>query len=196
MRSTGPALVSNPPVNHPIVEGECSFRSSACICSSCVHGPALYFVTVQNPDIARSFVATLPASPPDFTLLNRLSSAPGLLGRVLSSLNPHTDYLVGTSDTPVDVSSDYMNHIYNFQELQSWALVEQEGSAYLSLLTPVPASPARSALLATRRMADVVPVYVLYIYYKVRVPYLLRTAITDRMPRRHLWGIQLLRRAS
>ncbi|KAJ7817986.1 hypothetical protein B0H14DRAFT_3474172 [Mycena olivaceomarginata] len=60
---------------------------------------ALYFVGVKSTMGARSLAQILcPTIPPDCSIIERLST--GLLGRILSGLDDHAEYLVGTSNTP------------------------------------------------------------------------------------------------
>ncbi|KAJ7617577.1 hypothetical protein B0H17DRAFT_1152470, partial [Mycena rosella] len=125
---------------------------------------AVYCVSVQNLQGGRTFVEVLVLAPPDHTLLERLST--GLLGRVLRSIQERAHYYIGTSDIPVDVHQDYMNHMYRFRELGSWADLGMEGNTALSALSPVPASPERKSLLASQGLDSSTPTYTVYIYHE------------------------------
>ncbi|KAJ7614212.1 hypothetical protein B0H17DRAFT_1220653 [Mycena rosella] len=116
------------------------------------------------PDSGRTFVEVLVLAPPDHTLLERLSTR--LLGRVLRSIQERAQYYIGTSDIPVDVHQDYMNHMYRFHELGSWADLEMEGNTALLALSPVPASPERNSLLASQELDSPTPTYTVYIYHE------------------------------
>jgi hypothetical protein len=115
---------------------------------------------------ARSLAQILcPAIPPDCSVIERLST--GLLGRILSGLDDHAEYLVGTSNTPTLVEHDFMAFGTLFDELGSWAALEAPTDDTLTRLLPIDVSPARTALLSAHRLGDGVPVYVLYIYHRV-----------------------------
>ncbi|KAJ6554684.1 hypothetical protein B0H19DRAFT_1263000 [Mycena capillaripes] len=124
---------------------------------------ALYLINVHLLNGRRTFVQILPALPPDTTIIERLST--GMLSRMIGSLD-RTQFYIATADVPVDVSGDYMNWIYNFRELGTWQELEDGSNEGLSLVRPVPNSPARTALLAGRQMSDGVPVYAIYIYHQ------------------------------
>ncbi|KAJ7437675.1 hypothetical protein B0H11DRAFT_2197046 [Mycena galericulata] len=121
-------------------------------------GLALFFVGMQIPQGRRVFVDQLSTAPPDHTLLHRLGVAIPILGRTLHAIQDREHFFVGTTSIPVDVSADYMNHVYSFHELGSWADLEQPGNMGPSILTPAFASAERSALLTSRGLSDAIPI--------------------------------------
>ncbi|KAJ6570007.1 hypothetical protein B0H10DRAFT_2238005 [Mycena sp. CBHHK59/15] len=133
---------------------------------SLVEERALFFIGMQVPQGRRSFVEVLRTLPPDGTIFARLSIGAPMLGRALRAIGDRTHFFVGTTDVPVDVFGDYMNHVHNFRELGSWADIDGPHDSPLSLVTPAPMSAARTALLATRNLHDSIPVYILYIYHE------------------------------
>ncbi|KAK7027641.1 hypothetical protein R3P38DRAFT_3520413 [Favolaschia claudopus] len=129
---------------------------------------ALYLVGLHAPHGRRSFVEVLAADPPDPTLIRRLQN--GMLGRMLQDLRRQMgDYYIATSRAAVSVDTpgdDYMRWDHGFEELGSWAAVEDAAnSAVWDRVLPIESSPERTRLLTHRRMAAESPVYVLYIYH-------------------------------
>ncbi|KAF8145147.1 hypothetical protein K438DRAFT_1782182 [Mycena galopus ATCC 62051] len=128
---------------------------------------AIYFVGVHALQGRRTFVEVVQTASPDHTIIERLST--GLLGRMLATIRAdQANFYVGTSHTPIDVSGDYMNHVHTFRELGGWSDMEDGNSSALSMLTPVPASAERTAVLTRCLLHDPVPVYVLYIYHAIQ----------------------------
>ncbi|KAF8188551.1 hypothetical protein K438DRAFT_1972254 [Mycena galopus ATCC 62051] len=124
----------------------------------------VYFIGVHALRGRRTFVEVAQTASPDHTLIERLST--GLLGRMLVTIRPDwADFYIGTSNTPIDVSGDYMNHVHAFRELGGWSDMEDVSSSALSTLTPIPASHERTAVLTRCGLHGLVPVYVLYIYH-------------------------------
>lgn len=89
---------------------------------------------------------------PDHTLVERLCNDPRetglLLRRMVGEIRTadRADFFLGTSDYPVEVQGDYMNHHYRFRELGSWLgleLTTADNAAALeigqsiSLVTPI-----------------------------------------------------------
>jgi hypothetical protein len=132
-------------------------------------GEALYFIGLQTPQSGREFVEVIVTSPPDHTLIERLST--GLLGRQLGRIQDRSAYYIGTAEAPVPVSANYMHHSCTFRELGPWLQVQSAEDVSLAGLEPVPTSQARSTLLAGRRLSDSVPVYTLYIYHEVSLQF-------------------------
>jgi hypothetical protein len=91
--------------------------------------------------------------------------------------NDKENYHIGTANKPVNVSSDYANHVHLFHELGSWTDIEDAESPALANLMPVGASLERSSLLVNRGLSDEVAVYVLYIYHTVSECILMRRII-------------------
>ncbi|KAJ7238534.1 hypothetical protein B0H12DRAFT_1237888 [Mycena haematopus] len=126
---------------------------------------ALYFVGIQTNEGRRSFVEVVATTPPDHTLIERIST--GMLGRAVRGIRQNqADFYIGTSDCPVEVSEDYMNHVYGFRELGSWLDVETATNLELATLVPVSDSAPKMRLLGARRLNEHTPVYVLYIYHE------------------------------
>ncbi|KAJ6546118.1 hypothetical protein B0H10DRAFT_1969778 [Mycena sp. CBHHK59/15] len=80
---------------------------------------------------------------------------------------------------------DYTNHQYNFREIGSLLDLENSHSRE-NIFEPIPASPARSALLETQRVAASTPVFVLYVYHQDAEPY------SDRLRYQSTAGTTLL----
>ncbi|KAJ6624024.1 hypothetical protein B0H10DRAFT_1943515 [Mycena sp. CBHHK59/15] len=80
---------------------------------------------------------------------------------------------------------DYTNHQYNFREIGSLLDLENSPSRE-NIFEPIPASPARSALLETQRLAASTPVFVLYVYHQDAEPY------SDRLRYQSTAGTTLL----
>jgi hypothetical protein len=113
-----------------------------------------------------TFVEVTRTTPPDHTLIERLST--GRLGRYLAAMrSAQSDIFIGTSNYPVDVSGRYTYYAYFFHEVGPWTELEQRDNQELSMLVPALASPLRTSLLESRALGDQVPVYVLYIYHAV-----------------------------
>ncbi|KAJ7776598.1 hypothetical protein DFH07DRAFT_766792 [Mycena maculata] len=126
----------------------------------------LFFIGVQIPQGRRVFVQQLSTLVPDHTLIERLAAGIPMLGRALRALADHECFFIGTTRVPVDLPGDYMNHMYGFWELGSWADLEAPDNISLSLLTPAVASPERTFLLGAHDLGDNVPLYILYIYHE------------------------------
>jgi hypothetical protein len=103
----------------------------------------------------------------DGALFLRLRDAGGPVGRALETISDHAVYFVGTSDVPVDISSNYASHQHNFREINS--LLELENTYDTEdIFFPIPASLGRSELLRNLHQPEDTPVYVLYVYHQVR----------------------------
>ncbi|KAJ7741797.1 hypothetical protein DFH07DRAFT_777984 [Mycena maculata] len=127
----------------------------------------LFFIGVQVPQGRRVFVQSLCTAAPDHTLFERLSAEIPILGRALRNIEDCAKFYIGTTRVPVDIPGDYMNHVYGFRELGSWAEAETNENLFLSLATPAPASQQRTALLTAQGLDDNVPLYILYIYHEI-----------------------------
>ncbi|KAJ6629425.1 hypothetical protein B0H10DRAFT_1939813 [Mycena sp. CBHHK59/15] len=140
------------PVEHaqPSVGGQAPVESEALVSVSftALQGQpkCLYFVGIQNLSTCRSFCQLrdfVDVAAQDGAIFLRLQTAGGL---------------------------DYTNHQYNFREIGSLLDLENLHSRE-NIFEPIPASPARSALLETQRVAASTPVFVLYVYHQDAEPY-------------------------
>ncbi|KAJ6598816.1 hypothetical protein B0H10DRAFT_2231417 [Mycena sp. CBHHK59/15] len=126
---------------------------------------ALYFIGIRASQGCRTFVEVIQTHPPDHTIIHRLSESPGFLKRALEFIRQEeATFYVGTANTPVDVSNDFMRYIYGFRELGSLDELERPGDVRLETVTPSWASEDRTRLLAHYSQNEQVPVYVLYVY--------------------------------
>ncbi|KAJ6560962.1 hypothetical protein B0H10DRAFT_2240200 [Mycena sp. CBHHK59/15] len=126
---------------------------------------ALYFIGIRTSQGCRTFVEVIQMHPPDHTIIHRLSESPGFLKRALEFIRQEeATFYVGTANTPVDVSNDFMRYIYGFRELGSLDELERPGDVRLETVTPTWASEDRTRLLAHYSQNEQVPVYVLYVY--------------------------------
>ena len=120
-----------------------------------------------------TFVEMGPAPPADRltprVVLNALLSSMGPAGRVLQMIqqDPMSSrhMLVGTADQPIDVDGGFMHHSHNFRELGSWGGVAAD--EVHAMMSPLPASTARTQMLHLKRVPDTTDVYVIYIYHEV-----------------------------
>ncbi|KAJ6574026.1 hypothetical protein B0H10DRAFT_2236818 [Mycena sp. CBHHK59/15] len=129
-----------------------------------LNGAALFYRDSRIaglPNLCRSH----PDGSPDHTIIHRLSESPGFLKRALEFIRQEeATFYVGTANTPVDVSNDFMRCIYGFRELGSLDELERPGDVRLETVTPTWASEDRTRLLAHYSQNEQVPVYVLYVY--------------------------------
>ncbi|KAF8173420.1 hypothetical protein K438DRAFT_1980970 [Mycena galopus ATCC 62051] len=132
-------------------------------------GPkCLYFVGIQTLTGCRTFCEAKEFGDPypyDGALFLRLQNSGGPLGRALATITDRALFFAGISDVPVDIDGNYSSYQNNFKEIDSLLRLEQSlapGNTFF----PIPASTARSELLATQGQPETIPVYVLYVYHQ------------------------------
>ncbi|KAJ7795816.1 hypothetical protein B0H14DRAFT_3552967 [Mycena olivaceomarginata] len=127
----------------------------------------LYFVGIQLRNASRTFCQMREFVDP-FPLVGaiflRLQNAGGLVGRALAALVDRSEYLVGTSNFPIDIMGNYKSYQYNFHEIGSLLDLENSREAQ-NRFAPIPTSLTRSELLRSQEAPDNTPVFVLYLYH-------------------------------
>lgn len=111
----------------------------------------------------REFVDPFPL---DGAIFLRLQNAGGPVGRALAALVDRSEYLVGTSNFPIDIMGNYKSYQYNFHEIGSLLDLENSREAQ-NRFAPIPTSLTRSELLRSQEAPDNTPVFVLYLYHVV-----------------------------